>query len=259
MTVWVRAEAGLEEWIQILNIYVFYVGIYILILAAVIVMLVSFLGCCSALMEHTKALVLVNINHQNTYIYYEIRHKYDFLYSQFIATQLVSFVVSVAGSAVLLDYSTLNSSIQPLLHHSFRRLIMSSGWQESAAALKMIQENVSTHFASSLFIFSSSAIIQFFNLSVINSDRLLWCWWIIWLYSFASTVARYVPWFSHRQRLLQWLRRWAHLATRREGRMDCWTRNDTCPYSCEFFSCLYLYDIFYLINLILFHYFHWLH
>lgn len=66
---------------------------------------------------------------------------YSFI--QFIGTQLVAFIIGVAGSAVLLDYSTLNSSIQPILRNSFRRLIMSSGWPQSAAALKMIQENVS--------------------------------------------------------------------------------------------------------------------
>lgn len=59
MAVWIRAEPGFEEWVQILNIYVYYIGIYILIGAAVIVMIVSFLGCCSALMEHTSALYLV--------------------------------------------------------------------------------------------------------------------------------------------------------------------------------------------------------
>ena len=59
MTVWIRAEPGFEEWVQILNIYVYYVGIYILIAASVIVMIVSFLGCCSALMEHTTGLLLV--------------------------------------------------------------------------------------------------------------------------------------------------------------------------------------------------------
>lgn len=118
LTIWLRAEPGLEEWIQILDIYIFYLGVYILILASVVVMLVSFLGCCSALMEHSKALAL------------------------FIATQLTTFVICVGGAAVLLDYSTLNSSLQPLLRNSLRRLIMSSSWQDSAAALKMIQENI---------------------------------------------------------------------------------------------------------------------
>lgn len=60
MTVWIRAEPGFEEWVHILNIHVYYIGIYILILAAFIVMVVSFLGCCSALMEHTNAIYLVS-------------------------------------------------------------------------------------------------------------------------------------------------------------------------------------------------------
>lgn len=61
MTVWIRAEPSFEEWVKILDIYVYYIGIYILIVASVIVLLVSFLGCCSALMEHTSALLLVSV------------------------------------------------------------------------------------------------------------------------------------------------------------------------------------------------------
>lgn len=63
--------------------------------------------------------------------------------SQFIATQGIGFVIDVAGAAVLLDYSTLNSSVQPIIRDSMRRLIMSSASPESSAVLKMIQENVS--------------------------------------------------------------------------------------------------------------------
>lgn len=69
MTVWIRAEPSFEEWVQILNIYVYYVGIYILIAASVIVLIVSFLGCCSALMEHTSALFLVRV-HSSYYLHF---------------------------------------------------------------------------------------------------------------------------------------------------------------------------------------------
>ena len=55
----------------------------------------------------------------------------------------MAFVIHVAGAAVLLDYSTLNSSVQPIIRDSMRRLIMSSALPESTAVLKMIQENVS--------------------------------------------------------------------------------------------------------------------
>lgn len=66
-----------------------------------------------------------------------------FLFFQFIITQVVAFVIGVAGSAVLLDYSTLNSSIQPYIRDSMRRLIMSSSDPGTSSVLKMIQENVS--------------------------------------------------------------------------------------------------------------------
>lgn len=51
-------------------------------------------------------------------------------------------MVDVAGAAVLLDFSTLNSSIQPIIRDSMKRLIMSSSKPESSSVLKMIQENV---------------------------------------------------------------------------------------------------------------------
>lgn len=60
MSVWIGTEAGFREWVQILDIYVYYIGIYILIAASVVVLVVSFLGCCAALMEHSQALLLVS-------------------------------------------------------------------------------------------------------------------------------------------------------------------------------------------------------
>lgn len=55
----------------------------------------------------------------------------------------MAFAVGVAGAAVLLDYSTLNSSVQPIIRNSMRRLIEMSSLVRPAAILKMIQENVS--------------------------------------------------------------------------------------------------------------------
>lgn len=59
-SIWIRVEPGFEEWIQILDIYSYYIGVYILIGVSVIVLLTSFLGCCSALMEHGVALLIVS-------------------------------------------------------------------------------------------------------------------------------------------------------------------------------------------------------
>lgn len=56
----------------------------------------------------------------------------------------MAFILGVSGSAVLLDYSTLNSSIQPMIRESMRRLITVSSNPAVATILKMIQENVSS-------------------------------------------------------------------------------------------------------------------
>lgn len=59
-TIWIRAEPGFEEWVDLLDIYEYYTGVYILIAAGALVMIFSFLGCGSALMEHKSALYLVS-------------------------------------------------------------------------------------------------------------------------------------------------------------------------------------------------------
>lgn len=66
----------------------------------------------------------------------------------------MGFIIDVAGAAVLLDYSTLNSSVQPIIRESMRRLIMSSSSPESTAVLKMIQENVSQSFYTFPLLFA---------------------------------------------------------------------------------------------------------
>uniref|UniRef100_A0A182K0S2 Tetraspanin n=1 Tax=Anopheles christyi TaxID=43041 RepID=A0A182K0S2_9DIPT len=60
-TIFIRAEPGFDEWIAILEVYQYYIGVYILIGAGALVMIFSFLGCCSALMEHSSALYLQKV------------------------------------------------------------------------------------------------------------------------------------------------------------------------------------------------------
>lgn len=61
-TIWIRVEPGFQEWIDILNIYAYYIGVYILLALAVFVLIVSFLGCCAALVEHGLGLLVVSIH-----------------------------------------------------------------------------------------------------------------------------------------------------------------------------------------------------
>lgn len=118
LTVWLRAEPGFNDWLRILEAQSFYIGVYILIAMSIIMMAVSFLGCLSALMENTLALFV------------------------FIGTQIFGFIAAVAGSAILLNYSTMHSSLQPLLTVTLNRFVSTSEYAYSSYVLNMIQENI---------------------------------------------------------------------------------------------------------------------
>jgi hypothetical protein len=59
-SIWIRVEPGFNEWVEVLDIYSYYIGVYMLIGVSVLVLITSFLGCCSALMEHGLALLIVS-------------------------------------------------------------------------------------------------------------------------------------------------------------------------------------------------------
>lgn len=122
LSIWVRTEPGFVDWINKLEIRVFFIGIYILIAVGIIVMGLSFLGCLSSLMENALALYV------------------------FIGSQILGFVLSVVGSAVLLNFSTMQSSLQPMIRDVMTRFVMTSEYPRSTAILKMIQEAVSLRF-----------------------------------------------------------------------------------------------------------------
>jgi hypothetical protein len=52
-------EPGFGEWVEKLELHEYYTGIYILIAAAVLIIIVSFLGCVSAFMEDRTILAIV--------------------------------------------------------------------------------------------------------------------------------------------------------------------------------------------------------
>jgi uncharacterized membrane protein len=52
-------ESGVGEWVEKLEFEEYYTGIYILIAAGVLMIIVSFLGCVSAFMEDRKILIVV--------------------------------------------------------------------------------------------------------------------------------------------------------------------------------------------------------
>jgi hypothetical protein len=54
-----NVESGVGEWVEKLELEEYYMGIYILIAAGVLTIIVSFLGCVSACMEDRKILAIV--------------------------------------------------------------------------------------------------------------------------------------------------------------------------------------------------------
>ena len=63
ITIWLRSDTDLQEWIDFLNIGEFYYGASILIFAGIVVVATGFIGCGSSLMENDLALYVVSKNH----------------------------------------------------------------------------------------------------------------------------------------------------------------------------------------------------
>lgn len=118
LCLWLRFEPGIQEWLSLLNASQFYIGVYILIISGIVIMVVAFIGCLSALQENSFVLLL------------------------FIASQAFCFVVLLAGAAVLMDNSARESNFQPRIRESMRQLIMNQQYEPSKNTLAMIQEGI---------------------------------------------------------------------------------------------------------------------
>lgn len=118
LCLWLRFEPGIQDWIDVLEIHIVYIGPYILMIISAVVMIVSFLGCLSALQENSLLIFI------------------------YIGTQLLAFLGFVAGAAILLNFTTKNSDLQPIVRESMRRLIMNKHYQRGQETLAMIQEHI---------------------------------------------------------------------------------------------------------------------
>ncbi|KAG8225990.1 hypothetical protein J437_LFUL003049 [Ladona fulva] len=59
--IWLRTEPNFSEWMEMLDVEEYYIGVYVMMAASLIVMGVSFLGCCSALMENHTMIYAVSL------------------------------------------------------------------------------------------------------------------------------------------------------------------------------------------------------
>lgn len=59
LCMWLRLDPGFQEWVEFLDMYEFYIGIYILLAASIFVIIITFVGCGVALMEYILGLCIV--------------------------------------------------------------------------------------------------------------------------------------------------------------------------------------------------------
>ncbi|XP_066599822.1 tetraspanin-2A-like [Prorops nasuta] len=118
LSMWMRFEPEFQEWVEFLNMYEFYIGIYILITASIFVIILSFVGCGVALMENKLGLLIQ------------------------AGVQLFCFILGLAGACVILDYSTYDSQIQPIIRRSMNNLISNSQHERASFILRILQENI---------------------------------------------------------------------------------------------------------------------
>ncbi|CAH0397590.1 unnamed protein product [Chilo suppressalis] len=118
LCLWICIEPGFNEWMTVLELQKYFIGIYIILIAALVIMVVAFLGCGAALMENV------------------------FLLFAYIGTQIGIFVFGLVGACVLLDFSTYNSSVQPLIRNSIVNLMNNPQHEGSRLILRMVQEGI---------------------------------------------------------------------------------------------------------------------
>ncbi|KAH9641859.1 hypothetical protein HF086_011609 [Spodoptera exigua] len=103
---------------RILELQKYFIGVYIILIGSLVIMVVAFLGCGSALMENVLLL----------YAY--------------IGSQIATFVLGLVGACVVLDFSTYDSSIQPLIRDVTMRLMNNPQHEGSREILRMVQEGI---------------------------------------------------------------------------------------------------------------------
>ncbi|XP_076243297.1 tetraspanin 2A [Calliopsis andreniformis] len=118
LCMWLRLDPGFQEWVEFLEMYEFYIGIYILLAASIFIIIITFIGCGVALMEHIIGL----------YVY--------------AGLQLFCYILGLAGTATVLDYSTYDSKIQPLIRRSMTALINKYHDERATYILQLIQESI---------------------------------------------------------------------------------------------------------------------
>ncbi|XP_025423507.1 tetraspanin-2A [Sipha flava] len=116
--VYTRLDTVLQEWVDALEIWQVYLGMYILIFGSIVVIIAPFLSCYAVYQEITQ-LLMANAG-----------------------LHLFSFFLMLLGSGVLLENTTIGSDIVPAIRETLMNLIMQSHSESSMHTLNMIQESI---------------------------------------------------------------------------------------------------------------------
>ncbi|XP_014223850.1 tetraspanin-2A [Trichogramma pretiosum] len=118
ISLWLTNDTSLQEWIDALNIHQYNYALAILIIASILTILVCAYGLIGLKNEHDLHLKI----------------NAGFL--------LVCFALSLIATCLLLDYSTTNSSLQPIIRKSMRDLISNSQHDYASVILRQLQEGI---------------------------------------------------------------------------------------------------------------------
>ncbi|CAG7831132.1 unnamed protein product [Allacma fusca] len=119
LSIWMRLENEVRDWVQELGMYQYWNGLYILMAAGIIIVLISFCGCCGtiagspALLGTSAVLILLAV------------------------------ILELAGGIYILVNGTEASKLTPYLEKTFNKLILDSNYNPRVnLALQAIQEKV---------------------------------------------------------------------------------------------------------------------
>ncbi|XP_073998841.1 tetraspanin-2A-like [Rhodnius prolixus] len=119
LCLWLRFDPDVSNWVDILEIRSFYIGLYILIVSSILISASGFLSCAATLTAN-QFLLIINI-----------------------VSQFLIFIFGLAGAAVLMDNSTYKSAIHPVIKIVMLRLInLAPENDDATVALATVQENM---------------------------------------------------------------------------------------------------------------------
>ncbi|CAL8089441.1 unnamed protein product [Orchesella dallaii] len=119
LSVWMRFEGEVRTWISELGMYQYWTGLYILMAASIIIVLISICGCGGTLTANPALLGASAL------------------------LILIAVILELAGGIYIVVHGTENSQLTPWLHDKFNRLIIDSNYNDKALGiLQTVQEKV---------------------------------------------------------------------------------------------------------------------